>query len=360
MSQPVSPSDLAHFTPLDALGRDHLAELCRKGRQVTTSAGRYVFRDGVQPASRLFLLSGTVEIIGTEGVEQTLEAGSPAARSALDSALPQARAARAKTDAVVLEIDRDLLDLMLTWNQSGGYEVEELSDESVTDDEPDDADWMTRLLQTECFRHIPPANIQAIFMRMDAVPFPAGSSVIRQGQSGDYFYMIRDGHCVVTRTTSAKPEGFVLAELGPGDSFGEEALISDRERNATVTMKTDGTLMRLSKDDFTALLTEPLLHWVDYAEAAELAAGGAQWIDVRLPSEFENGHIAGAFNIPLFFLRKKAQRLDPAKTYLLYCDSERRSSAAAFLLGERGFEVRVLRRGLAKVPSGATAGAASA
>lgn len=358
MPQAVSPRDVSQFTPLDTLGREHLGELCRKGRQVTTGAGRYLFRDGAQPPNRLFLLSGTVEILGREGIEQVIEAGSAAARSALDAVLPHARAARAKTDVATLEIDRDLLDLMLTWNQSGGYEVEDLSGDAAS--AADEADWMARLLQTECFRHIPPANIHAIFMRMATVPFSAQSTVIRQGDAGDYFYMIRDGGCVVTRTTSAKPEGFVLAELGPGDSFGEEALISDRERNATVTMKTDGTLIRLSKDDFTALLTDPLLHWVDYTDASELAAEGAQWIDVRLPSEFGNGHVAGAFNIPLFFLRKKAQRLDPAKTYLLYCDSERRSSAAAFLLGERGFDVRVLRRGLAKVPGDATVGAASA
>ncbi|MEX1081421.1 MAG: cyclic nucleotide-binding domain-containing protein [Halofilum sp. (in: g-proteobacteria)] len=359
MPQAVTPSDLVRFTPLDSLGRDHLAELSRKGRQVTTPGGRYLFRDGKQPANRLFLLSGTVEIVGTEDGVQVIEAGSPAARSALDSALPQARAARARSEVVALELDRDLLDLMLTWNQSGGYEVEELSGDYQADGDGD-VDWMTRLLNTECFRHIPPANIQAIFMRMEAVPFNAGTTVIRQGEAGDYFYMIREGECIVTRTTSAKPEGFALAELGPGDSFGEEALISDRERNATVAMKRDGTLMRLSKEDFTALLTEPLLHWTDYAEAADLAAEGAQWIDVRLPSEFENGHISGAFNIPLFFLRKKAQRLRPETTYILYCDSGRRSSAAAFLLGERGFKVRVLQRGLAKVPAEATSGVKSA
>lgn len=356
MSQAVTPREVTQFTPLDALSRDNLAELCRKARQVTTAAGRYLFRDGDQPASRMFLLKGTVELIGPDGVEQTLEAGTGAARSSLDVASPQARAARAKTEVTTLAIDRDLLDLMLTWHQSGNYEVEELSDSVAEEPEGDGGDWMTRLLQTDCFRRIPPANIQAIFMRMEAVPFEADATVIRQGEPGDYFYMIRDGRCTVTRTTPTRPQGFQLAELGPGDSFGEEALISDRDRNATVTMQTPGSLMRLSKEDFNAHLTEPLLHSVDYDEALALAHEGAQWIDVRLPSEYENGHIAGAANVPLFFLRMKAQRLDPAKTYVLYCDSGRRSSAAAFLLSERGFAVRVLQRGLSRVPAEAIAG----
>jgi len=84
---------------------------------------------------------------------------------------------------------------------------------------------------------------------------------------------------------------------------------------------------------------------------------GAAWLDVRLPAEFENGHIENATNVPLFVLRMKAQKLDPARTWILYCDTGRRSSAAAFILSDRGFDVRVLSKGLAGVPADAiTAG----
>jgi CRP-like cAMP-binding protein len=361
MSQAVSPRDVVHFAPLDALSRDNLTELCRKARQTTTAAGHYLFRDGTQPAARLFLLDGTIELTGPDGdIEQILEAGTPNASRALDLISPHARGARAKTEVTTLAVDRDLLDLMLTWHQSGGYEVEDLSERTDQASAGGHPDWMTQLLQTECFRSIPAANIQAIFMRMESVPFKAGDVIIRQGEAGDYFYMIRDGQCTVTRTTAANPEGSPLAELGSGDSFGEEALISERERNATVTMSTDGTLMRLSKADFNALLTEPLLQWLDYDDAAELINQGAKWIDVRLPSEFENSHLPNAINLPLFFLRLKADKLDPATNYVIYCDSGRRSSAAAFILSERGFKVHALGRGLARVPTDALVGTAPA
>ena len=49
-------------------------------------------------------------------------------------------------------------------------------------------------------------------------------------------------------------DGLKLAELGGGESFGEEALISDAKRNATITMGRDGALGRLGKDDFEELL----------------------------------------------------------------------------------------------------------
>ncbi len=349
MADNVSRRDLARFSPLASLGPDNLKELSAKARYMSLAAGRHLFRDGQRGDARLFLVKGTVELHGASGIEQTVEGDSEAARNALDVIGPGARAARARTDVVALAVDRDLLDLMLTWDQTGSYRVEELADAG----EEDDGDWMTRLLQTESFRRIPPAHIQAIFMRMEPVTCKAGDIVIRQDEPGDYFYIIRDGRCLVTRATKAKPDGIRLAELGTGDSFGEEALIADRARNATVTMLSSGTLMRLSREDFNALLTEPLIERVDFESAAARIEERAGWIDVRLPDEFGNGHIESATNVPLFVLRMKAQRLDPARTWILYCDTGRRSSAAAFILSERGFDVRVLKKGLAGVPADA-------
>jgi rhodanese-related sulfurtransferase len=155
------------------------------------------------------------------------------------------------------------------------------------------------------------------------------------------------GKCVVTRETPLNKEGIKLAELGPGDSFGEEALIAEAKRNATVTMSTDGTLMRLGKNDFQTLLNEPLLQWVSQDRAKEIVAGGGKWLDVRLPSEFQNFRIEGAVNIPLYFIRLKINALDKSTPYVVCCDTGRRSSAAAYILSERGFEAYVLRDGLA-------------
>jgi rhodanese-related sulfurtransferase len=150
----------------------------------------------------------------------------------------------------------------------------------------------------------------------------------------------------VTRETPLNKEGIKLAELRVGDTFGEEALISEAKRNATVTMLSDGSLMRLAKDDFKTLLNEPLLHWASMEQARKMVADGAKWLDVRLPSEFENYHLDDAINIPLYFIRLKLQALDTGTRYIAVCDTGRRSSAAAFILSERGFEVYVLEGGL--------------
>ena len=259
--------------------------------------------------------------------------------------MPRRFTARATTDIDFISIDSDLLDVLLTWDQTGTYEVEELTgNEAVTGGD----DWMTTLLQTKAFHRIPPANLQAIFMRMQRVGYRAGEVVIKQGDEGDYFYAITKGRCVVTRETPLNRDGIRLAELGPGDTFGEEALISESKRNATVTMLTDGALMRLGKQDFNTLLNEPMLQWVSYEDATGMVEGaGAKWLDVRLPSEFEAFRLPGAINVPLYFIRLKMKQLDPNTKYVVVCDTGRRSSAGAYILNERGYDAVVLRGGLA-------------
>jgi rhodanese-related sulfurtransferase len=92
-------------------------------------------------------------------------------------------------------------------------------------------------------------------------------------------------------------------------------------------------------------LNKPLTEWVDRSQAEEIIAKGGRWLDVRLPSEFESSHAAGAINIPLYFIRLKLNTLDPKTTYVMVCDTGRRSSAGSFILNERGFNTRVLRGG---------------
>ena len=174
----------------------------------------------------------------------------------------------------------------------------------------------------------------------------AGEVVIRQGDDGDYYYIIKAGKAKVIRAAKTGAE-LTLATLKDGDAFGEEALLSEAKRNATVTMATDGTLMRLAKEDFNALLKEPMLNWVTESDADALIKAGAKWLDVRLESEHANTGIKGSINIPLFMLRLKADSLDVNSRYIIYCDTGRRSSAAAFLLSERGFQVSVLKGGVA-------------
>src|SRR5205807_1025757 len=70
------------------------------------------------------------------------------------------------------------------------------------------------------------------------------------------------------------------------------------------------------------------------------------WLDVRLPSEHQTLTIEGALNVPLYLIRLKLSMLDRKTPYVVYCDTGRRSSAAAYILVERGFDAYVLTGGV--------------
>ena len=335
-------SQLKAFSPLDGLKAENLRALAEKTKLQELPGGRFLFRKGDTDRRTIYVISGEVELRDGDRMLSVIEGGTADARSPLSPALPRRVSARARSKVEFIVIDSDLLDVMLTWDQTGTYEVSELRGGNL----PESDDWMTTLLQTKAFHRIPAANIQAIFMRMQQVNFKAGDLVIKQGDDGDYFYVITSGRCAVTRETPLNKDGIKLADLGPGDTFGEEALISQAKRNATVTMITDGSLMRLGQEDFNTLMNEPMLQWVEYEQARKLILQGAKWLDVRLPSEFESFHQEGAINIPLYFIRLKLKSLDINTRYVVCCDTGRRSSAAAYILSERGFDAHVLKGGL--------------
>ena len=339
----IDTTVLSGFSPLDGLRRENLSVLSKKAALQEVAAGQPLFRERATDKKTYYLVRGEVELRkGTTPVGR-LSGNTPEAKHPITPGIPRRFGAYAVTAVVALVFDSELLDVLLTWDQTGIYDVKELTPDSTVNA----GDWMAVLLQIKAFHRIPPSNLQAIFMRLERVSHRAGEVVVKQGDEGDYFYAITAGRCSVTREYPLKPGGIKLAELGPGDSFGDEALIADDKRNATVTMLTDGALVRLRKSDFKSLMHEPMLQRVSAAEASErVANGAAKWLDVRLPSEFKSAHLPGAINLPLCMMRLNLGQLDPGAHYVVVCDTERRSSAGAFILNARGYKAVVLQGGM--------------
>ena len=335
----IDTARLKCFSPFDALKKDRLHELLEHVEELQASRGQVLFNKGDSDKRSIYLLSGTIELLGDDNVRHVVTGGTDEANSPIAPGDPREQTVMAMDNVRYFSIDSDVLDVAMTLDQTGIYEVGDFSSEpSVTE-----GDWMAAFLQTRIFQQIPPQCIQMIFMRLQRIDFKAGDIVIQQGSAGDFFYIIRSGRCLVTRETAQGKENIDLAELAVGGTFGEEALISHAERNATVSMLTDGILMRLGRDDFQALLEEPMLILLDQNDANEAAASGAKWLDVRVPSEFRANGKEGAINLPLYLLRHKLDVLDRRTPYIVYCDSGRRSSAAAFILNQHGFQTAVLR-----------------
>ncbi len=268
-----------------------------------------------------------------------VSAGTDPARYPIANRQPRMVTARAATKSVIAWIDSTLLDVMLTLDQSAETGAVKISEHT-------EQDWMSRMLQSPAFSQLPPSDVQRLIRALEPVSYKEGDTVISQGDEGDYFYIIREGTCSVTRLASGKGWEVPLAELGAGECFGEDALVSDGHRNASVTMLTDGSLMRLSKQQFLDILKKQLVHYINHDMARDAIASGARWLDVRLAEEHAHWALDNSINIPLAGIRANTSRLDKNQEYIVYCDTGRRSAAAAFLLTQRGFRVSVLEGGL--------------
>jgi rhodanese-related sulfurtransferase len=332
---------LARLQPLAALGEESLRGLLPLCRRRQLPRGQTVAADSEWRGEVVYLLRGEMKLSFNDGGSQLLVGGSGDALAPLGRSGDRPLAGKAITDTELLLVDADKLDIVVTWDQLAAPEA------AVGGA----ADWRTRSgmfaaqnLSEGVLATLPAANIDALLGRFEPVAAKRGEVVVRQGDVGDYYYVIDRGRCLVTREVAgAQVE---LAELSGGDAFGEEALLSDTTRNATVTMKTDGMLLRLRHADFIELLQEPLLRRIDAREAAARVAAGAVWLDARFAAEYRHDGLPGAINVPLNEIRQAMPLLDTAREYIVYCQSGRRSSAAAFLLSQHGFRACLLEGGL--------------
>lgn len=343
MNEPLNPEQLRSLTPLNVLSEHQWRELREQMVPQPLLAGETLFRKGDQSRMTYYLLAGELSLQDAQGQIQRIVAGSEASCHPLSPSLPRLHEARALTDASVLALDSAALSRLLTWRLAYQDLLLELEQGG------EDVEWLESLLENPLFAKVPPTNVRAMVGRLHRLELPAGSTVLREGEAGDCCYFLKSGRAEVLRHSSDKPQ--VLAELEVGACFGEEALLSDRPRNATVTLLEDGVVLRLDRQDFFALLKAPVVAEVSLGEAERMIEAGAQWLDVRLQDEYERGHAPSSLNMPLNLLRLKARLLDKGRTYLCYCDSGKRSANAVFLLSQLGFETFALRDGLDALPA---------
>jgi len=304
---------------------------------------------GVNPDWQfVYLLRGELRAWLPGGCSRLIVGGCDEANWPLGQKMAFPESSKAMTPVYVMRIDSDLLDIMMTWDQ--------LSTAAALPQEakPKERAWRNLAGLFEmgslfggALSRLSPEHVRELVQRFERIKVKRNQVVLREGDEGDYYYVIETGRCEVTRRVSGAE--LRVAELKSGDAFGAEALVTGEPRNATVTMKTDGVLWRLLKPDFAEHMQKPLLHTLSRAESERrVAEGRALWIDVRYPAEFMQDGLKGALNIPLNEIRSAFDVLDKSKEYVVYCHSGSRSLSAAFLLAQYGLTAFWLEGGLAR------------
>jgi CRP-like cAMP-binding protein len=116
--------------------------------------------------------------------------------------------------------------------------------------------YLARLSEVPMFQALTQRDLRTLGRRGDTVGIEAGDVLVREGSRGNEFYVIVDGKAEVTRGSK------MVAKLGPGDYFGELAVLDPGPRDATVTATDSGQVFVIGRREFHAVVTEvPQLAW---------------------------------------------------------------------------------------------------
>ncbi len=109
---------------------------------------------------------------------------------------------------------------------------------------------MVELKQAKLLEGLPDSEVRSIEKQMKTVKHPSGHEIVLLGENGVGFMIITDG-TVLVRTVQGK-----VRKLGPGDSFGEMALLDHEGRSATITAESDVTMATIPEWNFKPFLKE--------------------------------------------------------------------------------------------------------
>lgn len=340
MSAAITTETLGELYPFAQVGAERLNQLlplCHRERFAQTLDP---FRQRDFSGQMIYLVKGELKLVQPDGTLRVLVGGTDRALFPIAQAGQMPVSGKAITDVEFLRVEEEAADILVAWDQcldsSAAPGVNEWAQMSGM--------FAAQSLTHGVFSMLPTAHIGLLLERFQREQRKRGETIIQQGEQGEFYYLIERGRCLVSREIAGSM--IELAELNAGDAFGEDALVSDMPRNASVSMRSDGVLLKLGKRDFNELLREPLIQRLGVGEAVSRVARGAVWVDVRFAPEFQHDGLPGAMNVPLNALRDAASLLDATKEYIVYCQTGRRGAAAAFLLSQRGFKAYLLEGGL--------------
>ncbi len=340
MSSAIHYSQLRHYLPLSTFPRAQLIELAQAARVDELSDQSLIFEARNEPFSEsLYLLAGDASAVTASGVAAIIEAGTPSAAYPLNDGRFQS--VSAFSDVVLMYLPFALVDLMATWDQLAVIERRSADRAHGFFGRGIPRRW--RYSFFPILRTTPPARIEELMQSFAPLTVQERQVMAYQGEAIDEFFVIDSGTALATRESPAdEGESIELAQLGEGDCFAAEALSQTPHSAVTVSMISDGMLMRLGRQEFQRLQTPPEQMLLFAAAAIELISTGGHWLDVRQRDEWQNAHLPGAYNLPLQEIRPHASRLDPACHYVCYCNSGRRAAAAAHILTQIGIKASVL------------------
>ncbi len=330
---------IPQFSPINQIERKYHSQLASQLRLQSFAKDELIIRKTGNPKLMHFLVEGTVEIRESFDKRHVHSATNANNQNSLESLLSSNCNVKASDDCLVLVANTEYVDQLLTWGQDYTIFYLDEGDVSIADntmiDDDFHEDWDNVFIRSNLASHLSNSVIHQIMSQLEDVIVAADEPIVKANTYGDYFYVIKTGRAIV-ETAADGPFKGERFQLNPGHYFGDEALVAETTRNATVSMATEGVLGRLNIELFNQLIKQHLVSTIN--EGYESQQEEIRIIDVRHPVEYQQGHVSGSDNIPISFLRQKMTGFKESLMYVVTPANDRRAELATYIMRQAGFK----------------------
>jgi ATP-binding cassette, subfamily B, bacterial HlyB/CyaB len=234
--------------PFALLGRDELEQLAARMTECFFRTGDTVFEQGQIGDAFFVVASGRARVVAKDAANRevslaVLKRGEHFGEVALLLDAPRSSTVRAADDLVLLRLDRKEFLNVLADRPELRVALERYLKEFAI------RDFLKRFTALGA---VPAPLLRQILEQLEEQTVTAGTIVFREGDAGDRFYVVREGMLDAFKSEAGAER--LLNSIGPGEFFGELALLNNGRRSATVVAKTKAELYSLSQEAFLKIV----------------------------------------------------------------------------------------------------------
>lgn len=332
---------IQRFSPLNQISQKYHSQLASQLRMIKVRQGDTIIAKARNTKLLHFLVVGSIDVRESFENRYTIDHKNDLSRQSLESTLADRSSVKAASDCLLLVANTDQIDQYLTWSQDYNIFYLDEGDLSVTDqdliDDSFQEDWDNVFIRSKLAANLSNRVIHEVLSQLEDIEVKTNEVIVKANSVGDYFYVLKEGMAEV-QTESKGPFHGARFKLNPGNYFGDEALVAGTKRNATVTMKSNGVLGRLSIDAFNYLIRQHLVSPLTADMNVSPGDHDVAVLDVRFPIEFKMGHEDGSVNLPINRLRKELGEFKQSLRYIVTPANDSRAELATYLMRQAGFE----------------------
>ncbi|MDH5680282.1 MAG: cyclic nucleotide-binding domain-containing protein [Spirochaetota bacterium] len=341
----LSAEDLKKYMFFRNFSNQALSEIARRLDTVIITKGIKIIKQNTPPDYFYFVIQGELEItkrtkFGQDAIITTIQSGEGFGEVALITSSHRQNTVTAKTDVTLYRLNKRDFEDITTMDSTFKSLLQSKAKAVVT---------YNKIKTLQPLALLEPEKMITLMDKMTEKTFQPKETIITIDEEGDFYYIIKKGKVSVIKRKNfvdKDSEMVEMAVLSDGEGFGEEALIRDEPRGASIRAIDETTVLMLNKDDFNDILKTSFIEFSFPDKITEGDIGRFVIIDSRTPIEYKEEHIEGAINIPLYELRHRYAELDKTVEYLTYSTNDSRGMAAAFLLATQGFNAKNIKNGL--------------